>query len=85
MIDNIKLKELCNDYYYLSLIKLENNEYTDKEISFYTKLIQEHFYFDGVIECPYYDGKTITDRLLLIPRTRVINYEKWRGWFKLWI
>ena len=76
MIDNVRLKELSNNYYYLSLIKLENNEYTDKEINFYTELIQEHFYFDGVIECRYYDGKTITDRLLLIPRTRVINYEK---------
>ena len=76
MIDKVRLKELCNDYYYLSLIKLENNEYTDKEISFYTELIQEHFYFDGVIECPYYDGDNITDRLLLIPKTRVINYEK---------
>lgn len=76
MIDDIKLKELCNDYYYLSLIRLEKNEYTDKEINFYTELIQEHFYFDGIIECPYYDGKNITDRLLLIPKTRVINYEK---------
>ena len=76
MIDNERLKELSNNYYSLSLIKLENNEYTDKEINFYTELIQEHFYFDGVIECPYYDGKNITDRLLLIPKTRVINYEK---------
>ena len=76
MIDNERLKELSNNYYSLSLIKLENNEYTDKEINFYTELIQEHFYFDGVIECPYYDGKNITDRLLLVPKTRVINYEK---------
>lgn len=76
MIDNERLKELSNNYYSLSLLKLENNEYTDKEISFYTELIQEHFYFDGVIECQYYDGKNITDRLILIPRTRVINYEK---------
>ena len=76
MIDNERLKELSNNYYSLSLIKLENNEYTNKEINFYTELIQEHFYFDGIIECPYYDGKTITDRLLLVPKTRVINYEK---------
>ena len=76
MIDNERLKELSNNYYSLSLIKLENNEYTDKEINFYTELIQEHFYFDGVIECPYYDGKNITDRLLLVSKTRVINYEK---------
>ena len=76
IIDNERLKKLSNNYYSLSLIKLENNEYTDKEINFYTELIQEHFYFDGVIECPYYDGENITDRLLLIPKTRVINYEK---------
>jgi len=76
MIDKVRLKELSNNYYSLSLIKLENNEYTNKEINFYTELIQEHFYFDGIIECPYYDGDNITDRLLLIPKTRVINYEK---------
>ena len=76
MIDNVQLKELSKNYYSLSLIKLENNEYTDKEINFYTELIQEHFYFDGVIECPFYNGKTITDRLLLVPKNRVINYEK---------
>lgn len=76
IIDNERLKKLSNNYYSLSLIKLENNEYTDKEINFYTELIQKHFYFDGVIECPYYDGENITDRLLLIPKTRVINYEK---------
>ena len=76
MIDKEKLKELSNRYYYLSLIKLENNEYSDKEINFYTELIQEHFYFDGVIECPYFDGNNITDRLLLVPKTRVINYKK---------
>ena len=49
MIDNERLKELSNNYYSLSLITLENNEYTNKEINFYTELIQEHFYFDGVI------------------------------------
>ena len=73
LIDEEKLKNLSKNYYVLSLIKLENNGYSDEEINFFSELIQEHFYCDGIIECPYLNRNDDIDRILLIPKTKIIN------------
>lgn len=72
MISEEELKELSENYLSFSLSKYENKKYSKSEIEFYKQIIAEHFYQDGIIECPYFDGKNISDRLLLIPKNPVI-------------
>ena len=36
------------------------------------QLIKQHFYQDGIINCPYIEDNNIVDNLLLIPKT-IIN------------
>jgi len=67
-IDKKKLKELSNKYTIISLQKYENNEYSDKELNIYLELIKEHFYYDGIINCPYIENNLVVDQLLLIPK-----------------
>ena len=39
------------------------------------ELIKQHFYQDGIINCPYIEDNNIVDNLLLIPKT--INHIEW--------
>lgn len=68
-IDKEKLEELSNDYIVVSLQKYENNEYTEEELNNYFELFKEHFYYDGIINCPYIENDLIVDQLLLVPKT----------------
>jgi hypothetical protein len=35
------------------------------------ELISKHFFYDGIINCPYVEDNNIIDNLLLIPKTVV--------------
>ena len=53
---------------------LENKTMKFKDhISDYIDLMKEHFYTDGIINCPYIEGNNIVDTLILIPKTELIN------------
>ncbi|MFR6659466.1 MAG: hypothetical protein ACLURX_05485 [Clostridia bacterium] len=56
----------------MSLVKMENNQYTEEELNNYFDLMKEHFYVDG-INCPYIEGNTIKDVLILVPKNELIN------------
>ena len=68
-IDKKKLEELSKSYTIVSLQKYENNEYTEEELNNYFELFKEHFYYDGIINCPYIENDLIVDQLLLVPKT----------------
>ena len=67
------LKELEKDYTIMSLEKMENNEYSEEELNNYIDLMKDHFYVDGIINCPYVEGNNIVDTLILISKTELIN------------
>ena len=73
-INKEKLLELEKDYTVMSLVKMENNLYSEEELNNYMDLMKEHFYVDGIINCPYIEGNNIVDTLILIPKTEII-YE----------
>ena len=68
-----KLLELQKDYTIMSLEKIENNLYSEEELNNYINLMKEHFYVDGIINCPYIEGNNIVDTLILIPKTELIG------------
>ena len=72
-INKEKLLELENDYIIMSLVKMKNNQYTEEELNNYFDLMKEHFYVDGIINCPYIEDNNIVDTLILIPKTELIN------------
>ena len=72
-INKDKLLELQKDYTIMSLEKIENNLYSEEELNNYINLMKEHFYVDGIINCPYIEGNNIVDTLILIPKTELIN------------
>ena len=54
---------------------LENYEIMKHEYELsYMDLMKEHFYVDGIINCPYIEGNNIVDTLILIPKTELINF-----------
>lgn len=57
----------------MALEKMENNLYSKEELNNYIDLIKEHFYVDGIINCPYVEGNNRVDTLILIPKTELIN------------
>ena len=52
---------------------MENNQYSEEELNNYMDLMKEHFYVDGILNCPYIEGNNIVDTLILIPKTELIN------------
>ena len=72
-INKKELDELSKDYTIMSLVKMENKEYSDEELNSYIELISEHFYYDGVISCPYMEENNLIDTLILIPKTKLIE------------
>ena len=68
-----KLVELEKDYTIMSLVKMENNLYSEEALNNYIDLMREHFYVDGIINCPYIEGNNIVDTLILIPKTEIIT------------
>ena len=60
------------DYFIFSIKKYEDNKYSEADLTLYMELIKQHFYQDGIINCPYIEDNNIVDNLLLIPKT-IIN------------
>ena len=67
-IDIQELEKLQEDYYIFSSRKMENEEYSQTDLEKYMALLEEHFYKDGVITCPYIEDGNVTDHLTLIPK-----------------
>lgn len=65
-IDSTKLEKLKEDYFVFSDERI--GKYSKKELEKYVELLQEHFYIDGVINCPYIENGNMIDSLTLIPK-----------------
>ena len=70
-INKEELIKLEEDYFVISTQKFENNLYNEIDLKMIMTLLQEHFYTDGVICCPYVEDNNITDQLVLIPKTEI--------------
>lgn len=70
----IEKKELLNyskNYTIISYTKFKNNNYSQKEMNTYMNLMKEHFYKDGIINCPCTENNNVIDLLFLIPKNQV--------------
>ena len=65
-VDSTELEKLKEDYFVFSDEKI--GEYSKEELEKYVELLQEHFYTDGVINCPYIENGNMIDSLTLIPK-----------------
>lgn len=65
-IDSTKLEKLKEDYFVFSDERI--GEYSKEELEKYVELLQEHFYTNGVINCPYIENGNMIDNLTLIPK-----------------
>lgn len=70
-INKQELEKLEQDYFIFSTKKYEENKYSEADLLLYMELIKQHFYQDGIINCPYIEDNNIVDNLLLIPKTIV--------------
>ena len=73
-IDSTQLEKLKEDYFVFSDEKI--GEYSKEEIEKYVELLQEHFYTDGVINCPHIENGNMIDNLTLIPRNTNKNSKE---------
>lgn len=67
-IDSQESEKLQEDYFIFSSRKIENEEYSQPDLENYMALLEEHFYKDGVITCPYIEDGNVTDHLTLISK-----------------
>lgn len=67
-----ELEKLKEDYYIFFNSKIENKEYSEKEIKRYLQLLEENFYTNGVINCPIIEDRIVVDHVDLIAK----NTEK---------
>ena len=65
-IDSTELEKLKEDYFVFSDERI--GEYSKEKLEKYVELLQEHFYTDGVINCPYIENGNMIDNLTLIPK-----------------
>ena len=72
-IDEIELKNMESNYDILSIKKMKNKEYSNKFLEEFITKSQEHLYIDGIVSCPYIEGNTIKDVLILVPKNELIN------------
>ena len=72
-IDGIELKNMESNYDILSIMKMKNKEYSNKFLEEFITKSQEHLYIDGIVSCPYIEGNTIKDVLILVPKNELIN------------
>ena len=72
-IDVIELKNIESNYDILSIKKMKHKEYSNKVLEEFITKSQEHLYIDGIVSCPYIEGNTIKDVLILVPKNELIN------------
>ena len=70
-LDESHLKDFEDSYSILSLLKFQNNIYTEEEKEKYCKLMKDHFYIDGIIERPLIKNNELVDRVIMIPKSFV--------------
>ena len=70
-LDESHLKDFEDSYSILSLLKFQNNIYTEEEKEKYYKLMKDHFYIDGIIERPLIKNNELVDRVIMIPKSFV--------------
>ena len=56
------------DYDILSITKMKNNGYSNEFVKNFISKAREHLYVDGIISCPYIEGNTIKDVLILVSK-----------------
>jgi len=74
-LDESMLQEYENNFSIISLFKLFDGTYTNKEKEKYLNMIEQHFYTDGVIERPLIRNQEQIDRIIMIPKTSVLLEE----------
>ena len=72
-IDEIELKNMESNYDILSIKKMKNKEYSNKFLEEFISKSQEHLYIDGIVSCPYIEGTTIKDVLIVVPKNELVN------------
>mgnify|MGYP005810270999 FL=1 len=64
-----ELEKLQEDYFVFSNTKISNGEYDNATLTIYNELLNQNFYANGIINCPYIENENIVDNLTLIPKT----------------
>ena len=64
-----ELEKLQEDYFVFSNTKISNGEYDNATLTIYNELLNQNFYANGIINCPYIENENIVDNLILIPKT----------------
>lgn len=72
-IDESELRNMESNYDILSIKKMKNKEYSNKFLEEFISKSQDHLYIDGTVSCPYIEGNTIKDVLILVPKNKLIN------------
>ena len=72
-IDEVELKNIRSNYDILSIMKMKNKEYSNEFLDEFISKSQEHLYIDGIVSCPYIEGNTIKDVLILVPKNELVN------------
>ena len=62
-----------SNYDILSIMKMKNKEYSNEFLEEFISKSQDHIYIDGIVRCPYIEGNTIKDVLILVPKNKLIN------------
>ena len=72
-IDEIELKNMESNYNILSIKKMKHKEYSNEFLEEFISKSQEHLYIDGIVSCPYIEGTTIKDVLIVVPKNELVN------------
>ena len=72
-INEIELKNMESNYDILSIKKMKHKKYSNKFLEEFISKSQEHLYINGIVSCPYIEGNTIKDVLILVPKNELIN------------
>ncbi len=72
-IDEVELKNMESNYDILSIMKMKNKEYSNEFLDEFISKSQKHLYIDGIVSCPYIEGNTIKDVLILVPKNELVN------------
>ena len=68
-INKKELEKLQEDYFVFSNTKISNGEYDNATLTIYNELLNQNFYANRIINCPYIENEKIVDNLILIPKT----------------
>ena len=52
---------------------MTRNEYSSEFVNDFFVKAHNHFYVDGIIGCPYFEGNVAKDFLLLVPKKEIVK------------